>query len=347
MKPFEYSRSTSLSGAVASWQPGAAFLAGGTNLIDLMKTGALQPGRLIDINRIAELQHIEVSADGGLRIGALVRNSDLARDPHVTEHFPLIAETLLSGASGQIRNAATVAGNLLQQTRCAYFQDALSPCNRRNPGSGCAAKEGENENLAILGWSDACIATHPSDFAVALAALDASLELTGPKGSRSIPFDGFHCLPGDTPQHETLLEDGELITAVTIPAISASFSRHARYLKIRERTSFAFALVSAAAALTFGGGVITGARLALGSVAAAPWRRAEAEASLIDKKPDHASFARAADLILKDARPSGDNAYKIELARRTVIRVLTMAAAGTPAIRPALPASPFGELIHA
>lgn len=248
MKPFDYAQPSTVGEAIAAWQPGAAYLAGGTNLIDLMKTGALEPTRLIDIGRLTELNRIDVEASGAMRIGALVKNSDLAGNPHVMRKLPLISEALLSGASGQIRNAATMAGNLLQRTRCAYFQDPFSPCNKRNPGSGCAAKEGENDNLAILGWSNACIATHPSDLAVALAALDASLEIAGPRSARSIPLDGFHLLPGDRPERETLLAPGELITAVTIPAASAQFSDHARYLKVRERTSFAFALVSAAAA---------------------------------------------------------------------------------------------------
>lgn len=347
MKPFDYMQPASLGEAIALWQPGSAYLAGGTNLLDLMKTGALEPVRVIDISRVADLQGIVAQASGALRIGALAKNSDIARDPTVSDLFPLIAEALLSGASGQIRNAATAGGNLLQRTRCAYFQDPLSPCNRRDPGTGCAAKEGLNDNLAVLGWSDACIATNPSDFAVALAALDAELEITGPQGPRKLPFDGFHQLPGNTPQRETLLEPGELITAITIPAASAAFAAHSRYLKIRERTSFAFALVSAAAALTISSGVITGARLSLGSVAAMPWRRAEAEAALIGKAPEDGAFARAAAILLKEAKPSGDNAYKIELARRTIIRVLTMSAAGTPVERPALPASPFGALIHA
>lgn len=347
MKPFDYIRPSSLDEALAAWAPGSAYLAGGTNLLDLMKTGALTPHRVIDISRIGLLQDITERNDGSFRIGALVKNSDLARDEAIGQSFPLVAEALLSGASGQIRNAATVAGNLLQKTRCAYYQDPLSACNRRDPGSGCAAKEGVNENLAILGWSDACIATHPSDFAVALAALDATVEIAGPEGARSLPFDGFHLLPGSTPERETLLEPGELITAITIPAGSAAFRHHARYLKIRERTSFAFALVSAAAGLTLDGGTITGARIALGSVAAAPWRRAEAEAALVGKPAQAESFARAAAILLKDAHASGGNDWKIELARRTVIRALTMAADGTPAARPALPASVFGELTHA
>ncbi|WP_421695957.1 FAD binding domain-containing protein [Aestuariivirga sp.] len=346
MKSFEYTRASSVSEAVAAWQPGSAFLAGGTNLLDLMKTGAKEPGQLIDISRLAELDRIELMGDGALRIGALMKNSDLASDPHVTDSLPLIAEALLSGASGQIRNAATVAGNLLQHTRCAYFQDPFSPCNRRTPGSGCAARDGVNENLAILGWSEDCIATNPSDFAVALAALDASVEVRGPHTVRIIPVDRFYSLPGDTPERETVLEPGELVTAITVPAASAAFSRHSRYLKVRERTSFAFALVSAAAALTLENGKITGARLALGSVAAMPWRRAEAEAALIGQVPGQDAFARAATMLLKEARPSGDNAYKIDLAGRTIIRALAIAAAGTPDRVPALPASPFGALAH-
>ena len=347
MNRFDYARPVSVAEAVAAWEPGAAYLGGGTNLVDLMKLGVLQPARLIDVNRLPGLGAIELTPDGGARIGALVRNADLAHDPAFAAAFPMVAEALLAGASGQLRNAATVGGNLMQHTRCPYFQDAHSACNRREAGAGCAAKGGDNQSLAVLGWSDACIATNPSDFAVPLAALGAVVEVEGRNGARDIPFGEFLRLPGDTPGKETALEPGELILAVRLPAGAAAFRGNARYLKLRERTSFAFALVSAAAALRIEGGRIAEARLALGSVAARPWRVPEAEALMVGQSPDPELFARAAAAAMADARPSGDNAHKIELARRTAARALSLAAAGTPARTPALPASPFGEPVHA
>lgn len=347
MNRFDYIRPSSVAGAIAAWQPDAAYLGGGTNLVDLMKTGAMRPTTLIDINRLPGLDRIETLPGGGVRIGAMVRNADLAHDADFARSFPIVAEALLAGASAQIRNAATVGGNLMQRTRCAYFQDAHSPCNRRKPASGCSAIGGENANLAILGWSAACIATNPSDFAVALAALDAIVETEGINGRREIPLAEFYRLPGDTPEKETLLEPGELILAVHVPVEAAAFRHHARYLKIRERTSFAFALVSVAAALRFENGRIAGGRLAIGAIAAKPWRAAEAEAILTGQAPGPDLFGRAAAILLEGAKPSGDNGFKIELARRTVIRALAMAASGTPARIPALPASVFGDPIHA
>ncbi|MBP1851728.1 FAD binding domain-containing protein [Rhizobium halophytocola] len=346
MNRFDYICPTSVAEAVSAWAPGSAYLGGGTNLLDLMKIGAMQPQKLIDVKKLAGLDTIEMLADGGARIGAQVRNSDLAHDSAFAAAFPMVAEAILSGASGQLRNAATIGGNLMQRTRCAYFQDAAAACNRRNSGSGCDARDGDNENLAVLGWSDACIATNPSDFCVPLAALDAIVEVAGPNGTREIPFADFHLLPGDTPETETALEPGELVTAVRLPAGAADFRRNARYLKVRERTSFAFALVSAAAAFRFADGKIAAARLALGAVAAKPWRIAEAEALMVGQAPGSELFARAASVALEGARPSGDNAYKIELARRTAARALTMAANGTPTRMPALPASPFGDHAH-
>lgn len=346
MKSFEYTRPASVAEALAAWSPEAAFLGGGTNLVDLMKVGAAEPARLIDLNRLPGLDGIETLADGSTRIGALVRNADLAHDPQFAGAFPLVAEALLSGASGQLRNAATVGGNLMQATRCAYFQDPHSPCNRRAPGSGCGAIGGETQNHAILGFSASCIATNPSDFAVALAALEAVVEVQGPQGQREIAFADFHLLPGDHPEKVTALEPGDLILAIRLPAEARDFAAHARYLKVRERTSFAFALVSAAAAVQLEGGRIVAARLALGAVAAKPWRSAAAEALMIGQTPSAELFARAAEVALDGAAPSGDNVYKIELARRSVIRVLTLAAAGTPARTPAFPASPFGDLAH-
>lgn len=342
MKRFEFIQPASVDEALAAWGPGAAWLGGGTNLVDLMKTGALQPDRVIDVTRLPGLGGIEILPDGAIRIGALVRNSDLAHDDGVAKAAPMLAEALLSGASGQLRNAATVAGNLMQRTRCAYFQMPEAACNRREPGTGCDARGGDNANHAVLGWSDACIATNPSDMAVALAALDAVIEVAGPDGRREIAMAEFHRLPRDTPERETALEPGELILAVRLPAGTAGFAGNARYLKVRERTSFAFALASAAAALRIEDGRIVAARLALGAVAAKPWRVAEAEALMQGQIPDAALFDRAAEAALAGATPSGDNAWKIELARRTAARALAMAAAGTPARMPAFPASPFG-----
>ena len=276
-----------------------------------------------------------------MRIGALVRNADLAHDPDFARRFPAVAEALLSGASAQLRNAATVGGNLLQRTRCAYFYDVASACNKREPGAGCEARGGDTRLHAVLGWSESCIATHPSDFCVPLVALDAVVEIEGRTGRREVPLESFHRLPGDTPERESVLEPGELIVAVRLPAEAAAFAAHARYLKVRERTSYAFAVVSAAAALRIEGGAIAEARIALGGVALKPWRARAAEAMLAGARPDGAAFRRAAEAALADAKPSGDNAFKIELARRIVTRALTLAAAGTPERVPALPASPF------
>ncbi len=343
MKRFDYVRPLSVADAISAYKPGAAYLGGGTNLLDLMKIGVAQPDVLIDLGRIGELDTIEMLPDGGARIGALVKNSDLAYDRAFAAAFPMVAEAILAGASGQLRNAATVGGNLMQKTRCAYFQDPHSPCNRREPGTGCAAREGDNANLAVLGWSDACIATNPSDMCVPLAALGAVVEVQGPAGKREIPMDDFHLLPGDHPEKETALEPGELVIAIRLPAEASQFAKNARYLKVRERTSFAFALVSVAAALQIDGGKITAARLALGAVAAKPWRVEAAEGLLTGQAPSQEIFARAAEVLLEGARPSGENGYKIELARRAVVRALQMSAAGTPRRMPALPASSFAE----
>ena len=349
MNRFDYARPATLAEAVAAAAvPGAAYLAAGTNLMDLMKGGVMRPGHLVDISRLPGLDRIEQLSDGGVRIGALVRNADLAYDADFARRFPAVAEALLSGASAQLRNAATVGGNLLQRTRCAYFYDTASACNKRGPGAGCDAVDGENRLHAILGWSEHCIATNPSDFCVPLTALDAVVELQGPAGRRDIPLDSFYLLPGTTPERETMLEPGELITAVRLPAEAASFAAHARYLKIRERTSYAFAVVSATAALRLQNGLIAEARIALGGVALKPWRARSAEAALAGAQPEQAAFRRAAEAALADAKPSGDNEFKIELARRIVVRALTLAASGTPERMPALPASPFsGAVTHA
>ncbi len=346
MNRFEYARPVTLAEAVvAGAVPGAAFLAAGTNLMDLMKGGVMRPGHVVDITRLPGLDRIEWLDDGGVRIGATVRNADLAYDPAFARQFPAVAEALLSGASAQLRNAATTAGNLLQRTRCGYFYDTASACNKRDPGAGCDARGGENRLHAILGWSEHCIATHPSDFCVPLTAMDAVVEMHGPAGAREVPLESFYLLPGATPERETVLQPGELIIAVRLPAEAARFAANARYLKIRERTSYAFAVVSAAAALRLDGGVIAEARVALGGVALKPWRARAAEAALAGAPAEPAAFRRAAEAALADAEPSGDNAFKIELARRIVVRALTLAAAGTPDRMPALPASPFAGVV--
>jgi xanthine dehydrogenase YagS FAD-binding subunit len=345
MNNFEYIRPATVSDAVtAATAPGATYLASGTNLLDLMKGGIARPNRLVDITRLPGLDRVERLSDGALRIGALVRNADLAHDPDFANHYPAVAEALLSGASAQLRNAATVGGNLLQRTRCGYFYDTASACNKRTPGSGCDAQGGENRLHAVLGWSEACIATHPSDFCVPLVALDATVEIEGRNGRREVALENLHRLPGDTPEQENVLEPGDLIVALRLPAEASAFASHARYLKVRERTSYAFAVVSAAAALRLEGGKIKDARLALGGVAAKPWRARAAEESLIGAVPAADAFARAAQAALADAKPSGDNLFKIELARRIVVRALTLAAAGTPDRISALPASPLSSV---
>ncbi len=351
MKRFDYSRPATLNEAMdAATAPNAALLGGGTNLLDLMKVNVLRPDKLVDVTHLADLDRIDWLNDGSVRIGALVRNSDLAFDPAFAKAFPAVAEAILSGASPQLRNMATTGGNLMQKTRCAYYWDVASACNRRDGSGGCAAIGGENRTHAVLGWSEACIATHPSDFAVPLVAFDAIVEIAGKSGRREVPIGDFHRLPGDTPQIETVLAAGEIIVAVRLPAEARRFARNARYLKLRERTSYAFALVSVAVGLTIENGTISAARLALGGVAAKPWRSAEAEASLVGKSANVESFKAAADILLADARPSGDNAFKIELARRLIVRAGREAAHGTPDRVPALPgsvlATQIGDLAH-
>ncbi|HZF35738.1 MAG TPA: xanthine dehydrogenase family protein subunit M [Candidatus Angelobacter sp.] len=345
MKVFDYARPRTIAEAIAAAaEPGSVYLAAGTNLLDLMKGGIARPDRVVDVTRLPGLDRIERLPDGGIRIGALVRNADLAQDPDFARTYPAVAEALLSGASAQLRNAATVGGNLLQRTRCGYFHDVASACNKRNPGSGCAARDGENRLHAVLGWSEACIATHPSDFCVPLVALDAVVEIEGRSGRREIALEDLHRLPGHTPELESALEPGDLIVAIRLPAEAAAFSAHARYLKLRERTSYAFAVVSAAAALDIEGGRIRQARIALGGVAPKPWRARAAEDVLTGSAADESGFRRAAAAALADARPSGDNAFKIELAKRIVLRALALAAAGTPEQLPALPASSFSSV---
>jgi xanthine dehydrogenase YagS FAD-binding subunit len=344
MNDFEYIRPATVADAIAAAAaPNAAYLASGTNLLDLMKGGISRPKRLVDVTRLPGLDRVERLADGGIRIGAMVRNADLAHDPDFAKSYPAVAEALLSGASAQLRNAATTGGNLLQRTRCGYFYDPASACNKREPGAGCDARHGEDRLHAVLGWSEACIATHPSDFCVPLVALDAVVEIEGRGGRREIALEALYRLPGDTPERETVLEPGDLIVALRLPGEARTFAAHARYLKVRERTSYAFAMVSAAAGLKVEAGRIREARLALGGVAAKPWRARPAEQILAGARADAVTFRRAAEAALSEAKPSGDNLFKIELAKRIIVRALTLAAAGTPARIAALPASPFAS----
>jgi xanthine dehydrogenase YagS FAD-binding subunit len=326
---FQYARASDVADAVRmiAADPTAKFIAGGTNLVDLMKEDVERPSRLIDISRLP-LKTVEETAAGALRIGALVPNSDLAYHPLIEQRYPLLASAILAGASQQLRNMASTGGNLLQRTRCAYFYDTATPCNKREPGSGCSAIGGVNRGHAILGTSEHCISTHPSDMCVALAALDARVHVTGAKGERVIAFSDFHRLPGTTPQIDTNLQPDEIVTAVELPA--KGFAENYSYLKIRDRLSYAFALVSIAAALELDGDTIKEARLALGGVAHKPWRDPAAESALRGQPADRASFARAADLLLRDAKGQGHNDFKIELARRGIVRTLTQAARATP-----------------
>jgi xanthine dehydrogenase YagS FAD-binding subunit len=327
MRAFVYQRATTPRQAIAQLaaEPGGAFIGGGTNLLDLMKAGVATPARLVDVSRLA-LADIEVQPDGGLRIGALARNADVANHPRVRSGYPLLSQALLAGASPQLRNMATVGGNLMQRTRCYYFYDtAFEACNKRRPGSGCAARDGMNRIHAIVGASDQCVATHPSDMCVALAALRAKVRVEGPQGARTIAFGDFHRLPESTPERDTNLEPGELIVSVDLPP--SRFAAHAHYLKVRDRASYAFALVSVAAALDLQDGVVRDAALALGGVAHRPWRVPDAEAALIGKPLDDKAINAAADALLSQARPLRHNAFKVELARRAVARALQTALA--------------------
>jgi xanthine dehydrogenase YagS FAD-binding subunit len=329
MIDFQYARADDVADAVRriAADPTAKFIAGGTNLIDLMKKDVERPSRLIDISRLP-LNTVVDTKGGGLRIGALVPNSDLAYHPLVEQRYPLLASAILAGASQQLRNMASTGGNLLQRTRCYYFYDTATPCNKREPGSGCSAIAGLNRMHAILGTSEACIATHPSDMCVALAALDAKVHVTGPAGERVIAFSDFHRLPGSTPQIDTNLHPNEIVTAVELPA--QGFAANYTYLKIRDRLSYAFALVSIAAALELEGENIKEARLALGGVAHKPWRDKAAEAMLRGQAAKEAVFTQAADLLLRDAKGYAHNSFKIDLARRGIVRALTQATRGTP-----------------
>lgn len=329
MIPFQYTRASDVADAIRqiATDPSAKFIAGGTNLIDLIKYDVAAPTRLIDISRLP-LRNVEETATGGVLIGAMVPNSDLAYHPLIEARYPLISRSIMAGASQQLRNMASTGGNLLQRTRCFYFYDAATPCNKREPGSCCSAISGVNRINAILGTSDACIATHPSDMCVALAALEAIVHATGPAGSRTIAFSDFHRLPGDTPQRDTNLEPDEIITAIELPA--KGFAANYSYLKIRDRLSYAFALVSVAAALELDGDTIKEARLALGGVAHKPWRSSAAEAILHGQRAGEAAFAQAADILLRGAKGFGHNDFKIGLARRAIMRALDQAARGMP-----------------
>lgn len=328
MNPFSYARAADLDQAVReAAAEGARFIAGGTNLLDLMKENVERPRRLIDINGLP-LDRIEETPGGGLRIGALVRNADLAADARLRARYPLLCSALLAGASPQLRNMATTGGNLMQRTRCYYFYDVATPCNKRRPGSGCGAVGGVTRIHAILGASAQCIATHPSDMCVALAALEARVHVLGPGGPRSMAFADFHRLPGDTPHLDNNLAPGELITSVELPP--EGFSRHYSYLKIRDRAAYAFALVSVAAALRMEGGRIAAARVALGGVAHKPWRRPDAEQALAGAPASPETFAGFASALLEGAHGQGDNDFKIILARRATVRALAQAADGTP-----------------
>ena len=324
MKPFAYGKPATTAEAVraVAAEPSAMFLAGGTNLVDHLKLGVARPERLVDVTGLTSTEICE--DDGELVIGAGVRNSDLAADRRVRERYPVLAEALLSGASPQLRNMATVGGNPLQRTRCVYFQDVTTPCNKRSPGSGCSALGGYTRHHAILGASDQCVATHPSDMAVAMAMLDARVHVIGPSGERTLPFADLHRLPGEHPERDTVLEHGELITDITLPAVS--WSRRSTYRKVRDRASYAFALVSVAVGLSISDGVIEDVRLAFGGVAHKPWRAQRAEEVLRGARPTEDVFRAAADAELADATAldglDGGNAFKIPLAARTLAAVL-------------------------
>jgi xanthine dehydrogenase YagS FAD-binding subunit len=326
MEAISYERATDVASAVrAAQQPGAVFIGGGTNLLDLMKGGVARPVKLIDITRISGLDTIDTLPGGALRIGALVRNSDAANHALVRTRYPLLSQALLGGASAQLRNMATVGGNLMQRTRCSYFYDpAFAQCNKRSPGSGCAAIGGHNRMHAILGASPQCVAVNPSDMSVALAALDAVVLVSGPSGERQIPFASFHRLPGDRPDLDTTLDPGELITAVDLPP--PRFADHAHYLKVRDRASYAFALVSVAAALQMDGHNVKEARIALGGVAHKPVRATAAEQRLAGQRLTDATLRDAAALALRDAQPLEGNAFKVPLAQRAIVRCVKRAA---------------------
>jgi xanthine dehydrogenase YagS FAD-binding subunit len=327
MNQFQLSRARNVSDAIHSGalahtaQQGAEvrFLAGGTTLLDLMKLDVEKPMRVVDISRLP-LDNIDATRDGGVSIGATARNADLANHPLIRERYAVLSQAVLAGASAQLRNMATTAGNLLQRTRCVYFRDTASPCNKREPGSGCSAMQGFNRTQAILGTSDSCIASNPSDMNVALAALEATIHFEGTRGKRAVPIDEFYLLPGDTPECETMLEAGDLVTHVTVPAPVEG--ARSLYLKLRDRASYEFALASAGVVVAVKDGRITHARVGLGGVATKPWRSREAEQELMNASPDEATFRRAADAALADAKPQSENGFKVELARRCIVHAL-------------------------
>lgn len=328
MIPFDYHRATSVADAVAAIadRPDAVYLAGGTNLVDHMKLGLVEPALLVDVGHLLPLREVTQLPDGGLRIGADVRNSDLAANPIVRSHYPVLARALLSGASGQLRNLATTAGNLLQRTRCVYFQDVTTPCNKRTPGSGCSAIGGYVRYHAILGSSEHCVAVHPSDMAVAMSALDARVVYVDPDGEHRLPLNDFHRLPGDEPHRDTNLPSGALVTAVEIPP--PPDGAHSTYRKVRDRASYAFALTSVAAELVIDTGRITSARIALGGVAHKPWRAYRAESTLIEELATGEVFERAADIELQVAEPLDGNEFKVELTKRAIVATLRSLAEG-------------------
>jgi xanthine dehydrogenase YagS FAD-binding subunit len=334
MDAFRYSRADNVSQAVqagaksSTAQLGATvrFVAGGTNLVDLMKLNVERPQNVVDINGLP-LDKIETLPGGGLRVGALVRNSDLANDATVQRDYAVLSQALLSGASPQLRNMATTSGNLLQRTRCVYFRDTAHACNKREPGTGCSAIGGHNRMLAILGTSKDCIASNPSDQNVALMALEATVQIQGPKGERSVPIHEFYLLPGQTPERETILEPGDLITSVTLPPVAAG--TQSVYLKLRDRAAYEFALASAAVVVNVQGGSIRHVRVGLGGVGTRPWRSVEAERVLAGKAPEPALFRHAAEEALRGAKPSSENGFKVELSKRCLVRTLTMATRTT------------------
>ncbi|WP_306393079.1 FAD binding domain-containing protein [Telluria beijingensis] len=330
MNPFTFTQARDLDGVLAALNAGEARpIAGGTNLLDLMKEGVMRPAQLVDINGL-DLDRIDASEDGGLLLGALARNADTAYHPLVRERYPLLSSAILAGASPQLRNMASNGGNLMQRTRCVYFYDIGTPCNKREPGTGCPARDGVNRQHAILGTSETCIATHPSDMCVALRALDATVHVQSSSGKREIPFADFHRLPEDRPEIDNTLQPGELITHIGVPQADR-FIDHSAYIKVRDRLSYAFALVSVAAALDLEGGAIKAARIALGGVAHKPWRVEAAEQTLVGEAPGEAAFMRAADAILQGARGYGHNDFKLALAKNAIVQALTTAARGTAA----------------
>ena len=326
MRPFKYVRASDPNAAARALaaNPQAKFLAGGTNILDLMKEDVERPNELVDVTRL-KLAEIKAAGSGGVSIGALAKNTDTANHPLIRSNYPLLTQAIVAGASGQLRNMATNGGNLMQRTRCQYFYDTAMPCNKRAPGTGCGALEGLNRIHAIFGWSDKCVATYPGDMANALYALDAVVRVRGAGGrERTIPVGEFHRLPGDTPEKDTNLQHGELIVAIDLP--KSNFAKNSYYLKVRDRASYAFALVAVAAALELDGDRIRQARVVLGGVAHKPWRSAEAEAALVGSPASEESFRRAADAALKDARPLAHNAYKVELGKRAIVRSLMRAS---------------------